>query len=258
MACRLSTAPTWPSIPCPAGPAVLRHSAAQRWWGALAVAVQRAMCSAVLGVWAMLSLPGAAAGCQAESHETFEQGRLCWRVSVAIELAQTSAFAGKCACSTRRNNSGRCGSAGAASAEMASQSALGEMGGKTRGAGAVPPATSRRTSDHPARRRRLLGRRMEQRDVQPGTNSMLHAQRGNLRQPLRGCIGRRATQRRRSLKGRRRAHRSHVRQRGTSGASWSQCGCARAAPDARAQRRCLTCLASLAVSICIRRNFKVS
>ena len=45
-------------------PAVLRHLAAQgwarRWWGALAAAVQRAMCGAVLGVWTMPPLPGAA------------------------------------------------------------------------------------------------------------------------------------------------------------------------------------------------------
>ena len=44
-------------------PATLRAAASQgwagRWWGALAVAVQRATCSAVLGVWTLPSLPAA-------------------------------------------------------------------------------------------------------------------------------------------------------------------------------------------------------
>ena len=44
-------------------PATLRGAAAQgwarRWWGSLAVAVQRAACSAALGVWTMPSLPNA-------------------------------------------------------------------------------------------------------------------------------------------------------------------------------------------------------
>ena len=44
-------------------PATLRTAASQgwarRWWGALAVAVQRATCSAVLGVWTMPPLPAA-------------------------------------------------------------------------------------------------------------------------------------------------------------------------------------------------------
>ena len=41
-------------------PATLRTASSQgRWWGALAVAVQRATCSAVLGVWTMPPLPAA-------------------------------------------------------------------------------------------------------------------------------------------------------------------------------------------------------